>query len=162
MELDTKHFLDHEGGVNQFEQDILLEDGEFVDSRNIYTEGGALYSRNGFRKIGQAFGENIETLFPYKNSDGASYILAVGASGACKRMLMPPNKLFTVTQGAAGAVFTSGATYKYAITYVDTDGVESPLSKIIDVTPTAGSATIELTNIPVGSPNVWYKKIYRS
>ena len=160
--LKDRHFLDHDAGINVDSHNLILNDDEILDARNVYTHGGAFYSRKGFRQLGQSFANDLHTTFPYKNSDGASYLLGVDSVGNLKALLSPPKKLFTVGETGTGGNFVTGETYRFAITFVDFDLRESPFSEIIEFTPENDATSLDLSSIPVGPPNIFYKKIYRT
>jgi hypothetical protein len=70
----------------------------------------------------------------------------------------------TSAEGAAGAVFSSGAVYSYKVTFVTKQGFESNAGpQSADLTLTAGRAAITLTAIPVSNdPQVIARKLYRT
>ena len=167
MERTEKDFLDFGGGINQYDSDLLLKDNECQDARNVYSDGRALYKRRGFREFGtEDTSYNVITTFPYKNSQGASYLLKVHSDGSLYTILAPPEGSFDIDESTSASdandPHTNGETYHYFIRYVDYDGRKSLPSKINSFTVSDGTKAIDLTSLPIGADNIWYKEIFRS
>jgi len=129
-----RDFLDFSGGINKYDSDLLLNDNEVQDGRNVYSDGRALQKRRGFRQLCAGGSADVKTVYPYNNSYGASYLLKVNASGEFYTIMAPPKGTFDIDTDSLGSDFhdphVTGNIYHYFIRYVDFDGRRSLPSEI--------------------------------
>jgi hypothetical protein len=91
-------------------------------------------------------------------------IIAGNPGGPRLELVAPPTTLVTVSPGSASGTLAPGS-YNYILTFVDSNGNESPSSNVTrDVTVAPGVGSVNLANLPTVAqfPEYVARRIYRS